>query len=84
MVGEADGEGDESTDGLTDAVGLPSEIGVGAGVCASALMAGKRPIKTHNVNGYIETRCRSYNAFCNCEKIRNPDTEIRNNGKQKH
>ena len=50
VVGEADGEGDVRTDGLTDAVGLPGEIGVGAGVCASALMARKRPIKTHNVN----------------------------------
>jgi len=48
-----EGEGEESVGGLAEAEGLPGGITVGAGGCASALVADKRPIRTQEVNRYI-------------------------------
>ena len=50
VVGLDDGEGDESPDGLAEAAGLPEDVAVGGGVCASAVIAVKRPIKDNELN----------------------------------
>src|SRR5262249_3701907 len=50
VVGLAEGKGDESADGLAEAPGLLGGITVGAGVCASALLATKKLMKVSHVN----------------------------------
>ncbi len=50
VVGLAEGEGDESADGLVEAAGLPGGMTFGGGVCASAFIAMKKLMKDNDVN----------------------------------
>jgi hypothetical protein len=50
VVGLAEGEGDETADGLADATGLPRGVTIGGGVCANAFIAVKRLMKDNEVN----------------------------------
>ena len=50
VVGLAEGEGDESADGLVEAAGLPGGMTVGGGVCASAFIAKQKLMKDNEVN----------------------------------
>jgi hypothetical protein len=55
VVGLAEGEGDESADGLAEAAGLLGGITVGGGVCASRFIAMKKLMKDNDVNRDIGT-----------------------------
>jgi hypothetical protein len=53
VVGLAEGEGDESADGLAEAAGLLGGITVGGGVCASRFIAMRKLMKDNDVNRHI-------------------------------
>jgi len=50
VVGLAEGEGDDSPDGLAVTTGLAGGIAVGGGVWASAFIARKKLMKDNDVN----------------------------------